>query len=194
MSPDETRRLLVLEPGDCAVDRSHREQVLSSGNIRRISLSTLAILFVCSRKVCYPLFIESWGAIMRINLGLLASAALLSSVFGQFAAAADAGLPPRPVPAPVPNWAGFYVSGSAGATWLGASTFSQSATRGTQTSQQFQSGFFDPATNTVNNQFFLTSDSTTQNVQNSSSDTTGRKQEQSLPLQWATILCLPTPG
>jgi hypothetical protein len=111
---------------------------------------------------------------MRINLGLLASAALLSSVFGQFAAAADPGLPPRPVPAPVPNWAGFYVSGSAGATWLGANTFTQSASRGTQTNQAFQSGFFDPATNTVNNQFFLTSDSTTQSVQDSSGTTTGR--------------------
>ena len=55
-----------------SVDRNHREKVLSSGNIRRISLSTLAILFVCSQKVCYPLFIESWGAIMRINLVVFA--------------------------------------------------------------------------------------------------------------------------
>src|SRR5262245_1914459 len=111
---------------------------------------------------------------MRIHLALLTSAALLSSLFGQSATAAEAGLPPRPVPAPVPNWAGFYVSGSAGATWLGASTFSQSATRGTGTDQSFQSGFFDPATGTFNNQFFLSQTSTSQTVNNSSSSATGR--------------------
>src|SRR5262245_21777769 len=110
---------------------------------------------------------------MRIHLALLTSAALLSSLFGQSATAAEAGLPPRPVPAPAPKWDGFYVSGSAGATWLGASTFSQSATRGTQIDQS-SSTFFDPATFTQSTQLFPSFASTTQNVQNSSSSATGR--------------------
>jgi hypothetical protein len=110
---------------------------------------------------------------MRIHTTLLASAALLTAVFGQSAVAADAGVTPRPAVAPAPKWDGLYVAGSAGATWLGASTFDQSATRGTETQQISQSAF-DPATGTFSTQLFPSSTSTTQNVQTSSSSASGR--------------------
>jgi hypothetical protein len=48
-----------------------------------------------SGTACYARHIESRGAIMRIHTVLLASAALLSAVFGQSAVAAEAGLPSR---------------------------------------------------------------------------------------------------
>jgi hypothetical protein len=110
---------------------------------------------------------------MRINIALLASAALLSSVFAQSAAAADVGLAPRPVVAPAPNWAGLYVSGSAGATFLRANTFSTSVFNSTSRDQEFESGFFNPTTGMSDNRFFLTRDTTSQSVSNSSDSASG---------------------
>jgi hypothetical protein len=98
---------------------------------------------------------------MRINIALLASAALLSSAFAQSAAAADWAMPSRPVVAPAPSWAGLYVSGSAGATWLKANTFGASNVVAIERSQQLRT-FFNPLTGTDNPVFLVSNDQTFQ--------------------------------
>jgi hypothetical protein len=106
---------------------------------------------------------------MRINIALLASAALLSAVFAQSAAAADWAMPSRPVVAPAPSWNGLYVSGSAGATWLKANTFNASDSLSITRSQSLQAGQFNPLTGTNDPRFFVTEDQTSQ-FQTRSSD------------------------
>src|SRR5262245_22760229 len=106
---------------------------------------------------------------MRINIALLASAALLSAVFAQSAAAADVGIAPRPAVAPAPNWTGLYVSGSAGGTWLKANTFNASDQLSINRQQSLDSGFFNPLTGTNIAQFFVTNAQTSQ-FQSSSRD------------------------
>lgn len=110
---------------------------------------------------------------MRINIALLASAAVLSSVVGQSAVAADWAMPARPVAAPAPSWSGLYVSGSAGGTWLKANTFSQSDSLSITRSQSLQSGFFNPLTGTTITQFFVTQDTTSQFQSRSSDSASG---------------------
>jgi hypothetical protein len=111
---------------------------------------------------------------MRINIALLASAALLSAVFAQSAAAADAGIAPRPAVAPAPRWDGLYVSGSAGSTRLKANTFSSSDSDSINRTQSLSSGQFNPLTNTNIPQFFVTQDATSLNSSRSSDNVDGQ--------------------
>jgi opacity protein-like surface antigen len=111
---------------------------------------------------------------MRINIALLASAAVLSAVFAQSAAAADWAMPSRPAVAPAPSWNGLYVSGSAGATWLKANTFSSSDSLDITRSQQLQAGQFNPLTGLDDPRFFVTSDQTSQFQSRSSDNVDGQ--------------------
>jgi hypothetical protein len=86
---------------------------------------------------------------MRIKVVLLAGTAALAALLTQSAGAADLGLPaPTPLAPVVPpsNWNGFYVSGSAGATWTrGTLTESTSGESFLDTQQDFFNGVLQDA-------------------------------------------------
>ena len=88
---------------------------------------------------------------MRIKVVLLASTAALAALMTQSAGAADLGLPAAAYKAPAPvalpsNWNGFYVSGSAGATWTRSTlTESTSGELFLDTRQDFFNGVLQDA-------------------------------------------------